>query len=124
VHTLHQRGVPLAIASSSAHQLIVETLRACGLEGAFSVVAGGDEVARGKPAPDIYLLAAERLGVSPEKCIAVEDAPAGVASARAAGMRVVAVSTPHTPRHLLGAADAVLPSLADVTPEALGILLA
>ena len=90
--------------------------RAAGLPVPAALVTG-DEVARGKPAPDPYLLAAERLGVDPAACLVFEDAPAGIASARAAGMTVWAVSTTHAAAALGGAAR-----VADALPEHLACL--
>ena len=89
---LHERGVPIAVASSSPRARLDATLRAAGLHELFDVTVAGDEVAHGKPAPDLFLAAAERLGVEPGDCVAVEDSPPGVASAVAAGMTVVAVA--------------------------------
>ena len=77
--------------------------------------------ARGKPAPDIFLLAARALGVAPRDCVVVEDAPAGVEAARAAGMQVVAVPYPGMDPAKLAGADRVLPTLAGVTPADLGL---
>jgi beta-phosphoglucomutase-like phosphatase (HAD superfamily) len=79
--------------------------------GAFAAVVSGEEVAEGKPAPDVYLLAAERLGADPAACVAVEDAPHGIAAARAAGMRVVAVPHARTRALDLGHADVVVDDL-------------
>lgn len=81
----------LAVASSSYRDRLDLSLRTTGLADRFEVSVAGDEVPRGKPAPDLFLEAAVRLGVGPEECLAVEDTPAGVASAVAAGMAVVAV---------------------------------
>jgi HAD superfamily hydrolase (TIGR01509 family) len=89
---LHARGVSVAVASSSPRARLDATLRAAGLDELFDVTVAGDEVAHGKPAPDLFLAAAEQLGVEPGDCVAVEDSPPGVASAVAAGMTVVAVA--------------------------------
>ena len=89
---LRARGMPIAVASSSPRARVDRTLAAAGLAGLFDVVVAGDEVERGKPAPDLFLAAAEKLGVPPERCVAVEDSPVGVESALAAGMTVVAVA--------------------------------
>jgi len=89
---LKERGVPIAIATSSLRERLDATLRAAALEDLFDVTVAGDEVENGKPAPDLFLAAAERLGVAPAVCVAVEDSPAGVEAALAAGMRVVAVA--------------------------------
>jgi HAD superfamily hydrolase (TIGR01509 family) len=89
IEAARARGLRVALASQSIAVWVGATLRATGLDGLFDAVVTGDEVERGKPAPDVYLLAAERLGVAPARCLAIEDSPAGVQSAAAAGMRVV-----------------------------------
>jgi len=89
---LKQRGVPIAIATGSRRERLDATLRAASLDGLFDVTVAQDEVEHAKPAPDLFLRAAELLGVAPEECVAVEDSPTGVESALAAGMRVVAVA--------------------------------
>lgn len=82
--------LPRAVASSSTHARLGQTLRLTGLWGRFAPrIHSGEDVTRGKPAPDLFWLAAERLGVRPEDCIVIEDSPAGVTAARAAGMRVI-----------------------------------
>lgn len=83
------RGLHLAVASMSSHASIERTLRAAGLRDHFPLVVSASDVARGKPAPDIYLHTARVLGVSPEACIAIEDSPHGIVAAATAGMRVV-----------------------------------
>jgi HAD superfamily hydrolase (TIGR01509 family) len=82
-------GVPCALATSSLRSHANVSLETAGLTGQFTTEATGDEVTHGKPAPDLFLLAAERLGVDPARCLVFEDAPAGVQAARAAGMQVV-----------------------------------
>ncbi|MFB9237077.1 HAD family hydrolase [Plantactinospora siamensis] len=84
---------PLGLASSSPPRLIEAALAAAGLAGEFRATLSTERVPRGKPAPDVYLSVAERLGVDPAGCVAVEDSSNGVRSAAAAGMRVIAV--PH-----------------------------
>ncbi len=96
VQGLRARGLKLGLASSSRTLWVETALARLGLATAFDAIVTGDMVRRGKPDPEIYLLAAHRLGVPPERCLAIEDAPAGVAAARAAGMTVVAVRTPYT----------------------------
>jgi beta-phosphoglucomutase-like phosphatase (HAD superfamily) len=83
------------------------------------VVVSSEEVARGKPAPDVYLEALRRLGAEPAQCAAVEDSSNGLRAARAAGMRVIAFPNAHYPPapDALGLADVVLTSLAELTPE-------
>jgi pseudouridine 5'-phosphatase len=121
---LHARRVPLAVATSSARPIYdLKTLHHRSWFADFAVVVTGDDsrIARGKPAPDIYLLTARDLGVAPERCVAVEDAPAGVEAARAAGMQVVAVPDPALGRDRVATADVVLDSLVGVRPEDLGV---
>jgi sugar-phosphatase len=92
----------VAIATSCTLPLAIARLRAAGLP-APGVLVTADQVARGKPAPDPYLLAAERLGADPAACLVLEDAPSGIAAGRAAGMTVWAVTTTHEPAELGGA---------------------
>ncbi len=108
-----QRGLPVAVASSSRHIWVDLKLAAIGLTGAFDLVLGGDDVTRGKPEPDIYLKAAAGLGLPPEWCIAIEDSPIGIAAAVAAGTCTIAVRTDYT-RHLdVSQAHAILETLED-----------
>jgi HAD superfamily hydrolase (TIGR01509 family) len=110
---------PLAVASSSNPELIEVVLDATGLHDVIPVVVSSQEVARGKPAPDVYLEAARRLGVDPNTCAAVEDSHNGIRSAKAAGMRVIAIPNPHFPpdAEALAHADVVLHSIDELTPE-------
>jgi HAD superfamily hydrolase (TIGR01509 family) len=112
---------PLALASSSNRELIDAVLELAGLAELFEATASSEEVARGKPAPDVYFEAARRLGVPPERCAAVEDSHAGIRSAKAANMRVVAIpNRSYRPdAEALAAADVVLGSLAELTPDVL-----
>ena len=93
---LRERGLPIALASSSDRVWVDAAIHGLGIAARFDATVAGDEVSAGKPDPEIYLAAAAKLGVEPADCIAVEDAPAGIASARAAGMSVVAVRTEMT----------------------------
>ena len=86
------RGTRLAVASGSSHTVIRSVLRMRDLHRHFPVVVSSQDVARGKPEPDIFLLAASRLGVDPSDCVVIEDSAAGVTAARAAGMRVIAIT--------------------------------
>jgi beta-phosphoglucomutase-like phosphatase (HAD superfamily) len=110
---------PLAVASSSNPELIQVVLNAAGLHDVIPVVVSSQEVPRGKPAPDVYLEAARRLGVDPRACAAVEDSHNGIRSAKAAGMRVIAIPNPHFPpdEEALAHADVVLRSVSELTPE-------
>ena len=103
VARLRAAGVPLAVATSSPAAARDFVLRGLGLENAFDHVIGAESVARGKPAPDIFLATAAALGMPPGACIVFEDAIAGIAAARAAGMRAVGVATVLTPAELLDA---------------------
>ena len=110
----------VAIASSSNPELIEVVVAAAGLDDVVSHWVSSEEVARGKPAPDVYLEAAHRLGVEPADCAAVEDSQNGIRSAKAAGMRVFAIPNPHYPPDpaALGDADVVLTSIREL-PAAL-----
>ncbi len=110
----------LGVASSSNRPLIDAVLSAAGLDELFASTVSSEEVARGKPAPDVYLEAARRLDVSPSGCAAVEDSGNGIRSAHAAGMRVLAIPNRRypPPDDALALADAELGSLAELTPDA------
>lgn len=97
VRSLRARGIPYAIGTGSALPGALSTLRAAGIEELFSLIITPDDVAHGKPAPDIFLLAASRMGVAPADCVVFEDATPGLQAAHAAGMhavRVLPVSPP------------------------------
>jgi beta-phosphoglucomutase-like phosphatase (HAD superfamily) len=114
--------VPVAIASSAHRDVIAAALAATGLASLFRVVVSSDDVATGKPAPDVYLEAARRLDVEPARCLVVEDSRNGVLAGRAAGMRVVLVPNASVPpgAGAADAADVVMERLADLPVEALG----
>jgi len=110
---------PLGLASSSNRPLIDAALELAGLARFFRATVSSEEVARGKPAPDVYLEAARRLGVPAERCAAVEDSHSGIRSAKAAGMCVLAIPNPHYPpdEDALAEADVVLTSIGELRPE-------
>ncbi|HEY2742125.1 MAG TPA: HAD family phosphatase [Gaiellaceae bacterium] len=112
---------PLALASSSNREVFEAVLELAGIADCFSATVSSEEVARGKPAPDVYLEAARRLGVEPGRCAAVEDSHAGIRSAKSAGMRVVAIpNTSYPPDdEALELADAVVGSLDELTVDVL-----
>jgi HAD superfamily hydrolase (TIGR01509 family) len=118
VRRLAGDGFRLAVASSSNRELIDAVLDRLELTSAFQVTVSSEEVARGKPAPDVYLEAARRLGVPPSACVAIEDSASGIRAAHAAGMRVIAYPNRHYPPAdgVLALADVVIPSLREVTP--------
>ena len=109
---------PLAIASSSPLDVIRFVARKFGWDGSLAALCSGEEVCRGKPAPDVFLFAATRLGVPPEACCVFEDSLAGVRAARAAGMRCIAVPTHAfgTTEEFARLAHLVLTSLTDLQP--------
>jgi pseudouridine 5'-phosphatase len=122
VAALAARSVPQAVATSSSTRLFeLKTRRHRDWFVAFAVVVRGDDprCARGKPAPDIFLVAAADLRVAPGACVVVEDAPAGVTAARAAGMAVVAVPDPAMDRGRFTDADLIVDSLAALDPDRL-----
>ena len=112
---------PLGLATSANRSVIDAVLAQAGLSDKFSATVSGEEVARGKPAPDVYLAAAQQLGVDPADAAAVEDSTNGLRAAAAAGMTVVAIPNREFPPSgdALELADLVLDSLHELTPEAL-----
>lgn len=111
---------PCAVVSGSCRIDVEETLDILGIRDAFALLLGAEDVVCGKPDPMGFLLAAERLGVEPGRCVVVEDSSAGVRAGKAAGMRVVALELPGVPpQGVRPLADLCLASLADYSPEAL-----
>jgi HAD superfamily hydrolase (TIGR01509 family) len=110
---------PLGLASSSNREIIDVFLERSGVGRLFGATVSSEEVARGKPAPDVYLETARRLGVDPLACVAVEDSANGLRAAHAAGMPVISVPNPHYPpdEDALALAAAVVEVPGDVTPE-------
>jgi HAD superfamily hydrolase (TIGR01509 family) len=110
---------PLAIASSSNRELIDVVIEAGGLTSLFRATVSSEEVPRGKPAPDVYLEAARRLGVAPGNCAAIEDSHNGIRSAKAAGMRCIAIPNTLFPPgpEAVSEADAVVGSVAELTAD-------
>ncbi|MBS0448001.1 MAG: HAD-IA family hydrolase, partial [Proteobacteria bacterium] len=118
VQALHDAGVPLAVASSTRRAEVERRLRNAGLLDRFGAVCGGDEVTRGKPAPDIYALAVARLGVPPGEALAFEDSGHGALAAQAAGLGVVLVPDLKPPEATWAARSvAVLASLTEAWPR-------
>jgi beta-phosphoglucomutase len=120
---LHAAGWKLAVGSSGPPENVDLTMDRLGKRDLFSAIVTGMDVTRGKPDPQVFLLAAERLGVPPLRCVVIEDAQPGIAAAKAAGMAAVGlVSTGRTHKEL-AAADFVVDSLADISPQVLGALI-
>ena len=111
---------PLAVASSSNRPIIDLVLELSGLDRFFEATVSSEEVPRGKPSPDVYLEAASRLGADPTKTAAVEDSRNGILSAKAAGMRVIAIPNKRFPpgEEALAEADVVLESISELAPAA------
>ena len=93
IDRLKADAIPVALATSAPKLNVIHTLAELSLTDAFPIIVRGDEVARGKPAPDVFIEAARRLEVSAADCLVFEDAPMGIEAAQAAGMRVVALTT-------------------------------
>ena len=99
IDRMRASGIPMALATSAPAPNVTHTLNELGLADAFPIIVRGDQVPRGKPAPDVFIEAARQLGVVPEDCLVFEDAPMGIAAAQAAGMRVVALTTSFEAAH-------------------------
>jgi HAD superfamily hydrolase (TIGR01509 family) len=122
LHAVDARGLMRAVATSSGRDWASFALHVIGAEHGFAAVITSDLVQNGKPAPDIYLAVAQALSMAPEACLALEDSPAGVQAAKAAGMRCVAVPNEMTAGMDLSAADWILPSLAAVAEQLDGLV--
>lgn len=109
-------GLPCALGSSAPRENVDLCLQALKLEDCFAATVSGADVTRGKPAPDIFQKAAERIGVPPVHCLVFEDSPAGVTAAHAAGMPVVGLLTSHTRAELAGA-DLLANDFSELSPE-------
>lgn len=109
--SIQQRGVRLGLASSSQNNWVMAVLGKLGLLHRFEVITSCEMVVNAKPAPDLYLLAAKKLGVQPRECFAVEDTPRGISSARAAGIYTIALRTGPTASMDISAADLIIDSL-------------
>jgi HAD superfamily hydrolase (TIGR01509 family) len=118
IHSLAESGVRLALVTSSLRVEAETVLEAFGLQQSFEQVVTADDITRGKPDPEGYLLGAQALYLTPDACLVVEDAPSGVAAAKAAGMRCAVVLNTHTTSELVGA-DLVLERLAPGCLDAL-----
>jgi HAD superfamily hydrolase (TIGR01509 family) len=119
VSECRRRGLAIAVASGADRVKVAANLREIGLpESTFDAVVDGDQVVHKKPAPDIFLEAGRRLSLPPASCLVIEDAVSGVAAARAAGMRCLALTTSFDARELAGA-DWVAPDLAHAPKEVL-----
>ncbi|MBN1862443.1 MAG: HAD family phosphatase [Dehalococcoidales bacterium] len=118
MRALREHGIPQAMGSSAPIENIEMVTRELGIKGFFQAIVSGREVAEGKPSPQVFLLAAKKLGVRLQDCLVIEDALAGVSAAKRAGMTCIAVTTSN-PRAELGEADLVVDSLEEVTVDKL-----
>jgi beta-phosphoglucomutase family hydrolase len=114
IRQLHEQGIKEAIASSAPLENIQLILRGLSLEDCFQTIVYGREVSEGKPSPQIFRLAARKLGAAPENCVVIEDAVAGVAAAKRGGMKCVAVTNTN-PRRRLKEADLIVDTLEAVS---------
>jgi beta-phosphoglucomutase family hydrolase len=117
IRLLQQSNMKLALASSSPKKLINIILKMFKLEPFFSAAVSGQEVKAGKPAPDIFLRAAELLGVLPEECLVFEDSRNGVVAAKKAGMKCIAFYNPHSGNQDLSQADKIIKSFAEISND-------
>lgn len=120
---LNDAGVPTAIASTAPSRWVVPAADRIGVRPLFRAIVTGEEVARRKPAPDVYVEAARRLDVDPARSVAIEDSAPGVAAARAAGMRTVAIPHWLTASHDLAGADVTVAHAGELTPDRLRQIL-
>jgi len=118
IRALHDAGVLLAVGSSGPRENVDLVLEAISARDLMSAVVSADDVTRGKPDPQVFTIACERLNLDPRRCVVVEDAPAGVAAAHAAGTRAVAVLM-HHPAEAFERADCVVSRLADLSVDQL-----
>ncbi|MER7028025.1 MULTISPECIES: HAD family hydrolase [Streptomyces] len=114
VRSLHEAGVPMAVVTSGLREHAGAMLDHIGGAGLFTTMITAEDVTRGKPHPEGFLAGCEALGVTPGRAVAFEDAPAGIAAAKAAGLSCVALTTTHD-AEALHAADLVVPDLSDIT---------
>ncbi len=114
-----EHGLSIALASSSPHELIDPVLSAVGLSDFFKVRVSASDVKKSKPSPEIYFLAAKKLGLDPSECVAIEDSRHGVMSAKAAGMKCIAVRFKGYHPHDLSSADRIVERFSDIHPAKL-----
>jgi HAD superfamily hydrolase (TIGR01509 family) len=116
---LKQKSIPFTLASSGPRRKVLLSLRSAGLESEFPDFISGDDISRAKPAPDPYLAAAAISKTAPAECLAIEDAPSGIRSARAAGMQVIAVTNTYK-REMLAEADLIVDDIQQLAVSTTG----
>ena len=119
LHSLFEAGVPMAVGSSGPPENVDLVLRLLGTRPWFASVVTGMDVTRGKPDPQVFLLAAQRLGIPPQRCAVVEDAPLGIMAAKAAGMSAVGLASTGRARWMLAEANLVIDTLEGLSPRVL-----
>jgi len=122
IAALHEAGFALAIGSSGPRENVAATLECLPGGEHISACVDGSKVHRGKPDPEVFLKAAEKLDLPPDRCVVVEDAPAGIEAARRAGMAAIGLTGTATPEQL-AAADLVIDSLRELSPQSIGALV-
>lgn len=116
IEKLRQEGYILAIASSTTQKFLNTVLTTLHIKDKFNVIVSGDQVKLGKPNPEIFLLAAKKINISPDACIVIEDAPSGVSAAKAAGMKCIAITTGSS-KEKLKKADLIIDSFYELSAE-------
>jgi beta-phosphoglucomutase len=119
ITALRQAGFGVAIGSSAPRENVTEAVERLGIGDQLNAVVTGCDVRHGKPDPEVFLLAAQRLGLPPGRCVVIEDAPVGIAAAAAAGMACVGLASTGRTREVLSAAQLVVDSLSALSPEVL-----
>ncbi|XEC97273.1 HAD family hydrolase [Paenibacillus tarimensis] len=117
IHELREHNIPCAIASSSPRKFIEEVLLKFNMTHLFQRIVSGEEVAHGKPAPDVYIEAASQLGVDARSCVVLEDSKNGIAAAKAAGMKCIGYDNPNSGNQSLLEADIIVRSIRDIRVE-------
>lgn len=118
IRTLKDRGIPYAVGSSTPRKNIQCVIEVLGWHGLFPVLVTAEEVKRGKPDPEVFIIAAQRLNLPPEHCIVIEDAPVGIEAAKKGGMKVIGFAGTHPKERLFGA-DIVVADLQELTLDRL-----
>lgn len=116
LHELNRSNIPIGLASSSPRRFITEVLSKFQIERYFQAVVSGEEVDKGKPAPDVYYEAARQLGVAPESCVVIEDSRNGIRAAKAAGMKCIGFVNENSGNQDLSAADRIVTSIREINP--------
>ncbi|NUM25588.1 MAG: HAD family phosphatase [Candidatus Buchananbacteria bacterium] len=119
---LKGQGFKLALASQNESRMIESMMRWLGIKEYFEVILSIDQITNLKPDPEIYLLAAQKLGVTPAECVVIEDSKDGVGSAKNAGMKCIGINHPYTPPGALNAADTTVDALSDINPAVIHTL--